>query len=1127
MDTKSIVCCRRQSWGDFSPLSKNRTRGEQSMRKSIALIATVVACFVSMSCGSAIGGDPRTQHSPEAGQILEATGVTGGLIVHLGCGDGKLTAALATSDGYLVHGLDTDAENVTAARQQIHSLDLYGRVSADHFDGRRLPYADNLVNLVVSSDEWKVAREEVLRVLVPGGIAVTLDARLSTLDSFRKPVSPELDEWTHFMHDATGNPVSKDTVVGPPRRLQWIGEPKWDRSHEELASLSAMVSGGGRIFYIMDEGSRASIRLPAKWMLVARDAFNGVVLWKRPIEKWQPHLHAFRSGPPNLALRLVAAGDRVYVTLGIDSAVSALDAATGKTLLTYPGTEGATQILHSDGTLIVLVGDTKIVAVQSDSGKLVWQQDIDPVAYPTVAVCGGKVVYQSPEGVSCLELASGKLLWRAACSMNFGRSNKLPSWGTPALVATEDFAYSADFATLRAFSVADGQQLWSAPTNVYFHARPFVAVIDGIVWTNLTGNTHLSVTGHDCRTGAIRKTIEPPQDMYPSLGHARCYLPKATTRYILSARCGTEFVDVKTGEMRLNHWVRGTCQYGVMPSGGLLYAPPHSCACEMRMKLEGFFALAGESRVEGGELRAEGGELRVDERLERGPAYSQIANGQSAIENSLDWPTYRANPARSGAIETSVSDQLDVAWQADVGGKLSAITIAAGKAFVASVEAHTVHALDAHSGRRMWSYTAGGRVDSPPTICRFVVTPSGGSSEADSDAKSNRKPPKGGTTNSLCLFGSADGWVYCLRADDGELVWRYRVAPEERQVVVHGQLESAWPVHGSVLVLGDEAIVAAGRSSYLDGGIRVCRLQPAHGKMISETVFYSPDPKSHVQPTTAGRPERLPGVKSDILSSDGESVYMRHLKLDFEGGSQTQLGLHLYSPTGFLDDTWWHRSYWLFARQFLLGLGQPSCPGNGWNDWWNLGNVVPSGRIMVYDGDCFYGYGRNMYPGFMGGQWRGGEAYHLFASPRNAADIDPQRLRELVTQMRTRKGRHTDIQYRWTAGVPMTVRAMALAGQTLFIAGPPDIAKPERPGSLTLTNTHQVVAASEGKLGAVLWAMSAADGKQLSEMKLEAMPVWDGMAAAQGRLFLSTLDGKVLCLGGQNKTNRQRVYERR
>ena len=50
-----------------------------------------------------------------AGRILEATGVEGGLIVHLGCGDGELTAALCANDSYIVHGLDRDPENIDPA----------------------------------------------------------------------------------------------------------------------------------------------------------------------------------------------------------------------------------------------------------------------------------------------------------------------------------------------------------------------------------------------------------------------------------------------------------------------------------------------------------------------------------------------------------------------------------------------------------------------------------------------------------------------------------------------------------------------------------------------------------------------------------------------------------------------------------------------------------------------------------------------------------------------------------------------------------------------------------------------------------------------------------------------------
>ena len=45
--------------------------------------------------------------------------------------------------------------------------------------------------------------------------------------------------------------------------------------------------------------------------------------------------------------------------------------------------------------------------------------------------------------------------------------------------------------------------------------------------------------------------------------------------------------------------------------------------------------------------------------------------------------------------------------------------------------------------------------------------------------------------------------------------------------------------------------------------------------------------------------------------------------------------------------------------------------------------------------------------------------------------------------------------------------------------------------------------------------MSTRDGGKLAEGKLPAPPVWDGLAAANGRLFVSRTDGVVSCLGAK------------
>jgi hypothetical protein len=102
--------------------------------------------------------------------ILNDLGAARGLVVHVGCGDGRLTAALHADDGWLVQGLATNPEDMAAARKHIQSLGLYGRVSIAPWSSERLPYVDNLVNVVVAESLGKLPMEEVLRVLAPNGV---------------------------------------------------------------------------------------------------------------------------------------------------------------------------------------------------------------------------------------------------------------------------------------------------------------------------------------------------------------------------------------------------------------------------------------------------------------------------------------------------------------------------------------------------------------------------------------------------------------------------------------------------------------------------------------------------------------------------------------------------------------------------------------------------------------------------------------------------------------------------------------------------------------------------------------------------------------------------------------------
>ena len=69
--------------------------------------------------------------------------IQGGLVVHVGCGDGKLTAAIGSKAGYLVQGLDTDPIKVQNARSHLRSLGQQGHVTVREFDGEPVSFTED------------------------------------------------------------------------------------------------------------------------------------------------------------------------------------------------------------------------------------------------------------------------------------------------------------------------------------------------------------------------------------------------------------------------------------------------------------------------------------------------------------------------------------------------------------------------------------------------------------------------------------------------------------------------------------------------------------------------------------------------------------------------------------------------------------------------------------------------------------------------------------------------------------------------------------------------------------------------------------------------------------------------
>ncbi len=1072
------------------------------------LLRSAAFCGLVISCVSLAG--PAGAAGVSAKDVLDATGVTGGLVVQVGCGDGQLTAGLAERPGMLVHALDADAEKVAAARRRLREAGLYGRASAEHWAADRLPHADGLARLVVSADLGSVPLAEVLRVLCPGGVAYVRGA-----DGWAKTVKPrpaEIDEWTHYLHDATNNAVAADDRVGPPRHLQWVAPPKYCRSHEIDSSLSALVTAGGRMFAILDDGliGITDPRLPQNWSLVARDAYSGVLLWKRPMDKWgwrQWKRNALEGKdwtglrgqrlrlPGELARRLVAvgpgkggaAGGSVFVTLSYRAAVTELDPATGEARRELAGTAGTDEIVCDGRRLALRVrGDLAgedaklegdhVVVLDARTGERLWQHDARRIVPLTLAMVGERVVYFDGREVVCLTAGGGKELWRTAPAPKAKRVRR----GGTTLVADESVVLLHRDGKVTGFDTRSGKKLWSAgiPGGPGIANPPDLFLAGGLVWAGKRPE------GRDPRTGEVRRKLELRKTISPG-HHFRCYRSKATENYLLWPKRGVEFLDVGgEGRHSRHDWLRGPCKYGLLPANGLLYCPPHQCFCYPGVKLSGMNAVAAAREDAPGEALP---------RHVRGPAYGSAVG--AAKDAPGDWPTLRHDAARSGTAGCDVPADAAELWRAKLTGRISQPVAAGGRVYVAEIDAHRLRCLDAADGSGVWDHTAGGRIDSPPTV-----------------------------RDGLVVFGSHDGWVTCLRADDGRTVWRFRGGPRERRIVSYGQVASAWPVHGSVLVLpapggeGQLAYFAAGRSSYLDGGIHLHALDLATGRPRYHARLDGPHPDIRED---EGRPFDMEGTLADVLVSDGEHLYMYQRVFDrklaeVEAPRVTRMGdrrvgRHLFATAGLLDGTWWNRTFWMYSER--------------WPGFYIANQAPKAGQILCFDDETTYGvkcYTRRNRHSPM--HFPGTDGYLLFADDNDTEPAlydgkgEPKPIRWLpklnpaIRHTLTMKAVDFDkgIGFtrtkpaKWQRAVGVRMRALVLAGETLFAAGPPDVLDENDP-----------LAAFEGRKGARLLAFRAADGEKITERPLKALPVFDGLVAANGKLLLACTNGELICLGAK------------
>jgi outer membrane protein assembly factor BamB len=197
---------------------------------------------------------------------------------------------------------------------------------------------------------------------------------------------------------------------------------------------------------------------------------------------------------------------------------------------------------------------------------------------------------------------------------------------------------------------------------------------------------------------------------------------------------------------------------------------------------------------------------------------SVIAADSSA--RGAGWPMYRGDANRSGYTPEKLPAKLALKWVyksahppvpawPDEPRMPSRITFDRAYHVVSNGENLyfgssadcKVYALQAATGRERWSFFTGGPVRFAPALWKDRL-----------------------------LVASDDGYLYCLSAKDGKLIWKKRGGPSGRMILGNERMISKWPARGGPVVVGD--IVYFGAGIWPNDGIYIYALQAASGKVL-------------------------------------------------------------------------------------------------------------------------------------------------------------------------------------------------------------------------------------------------------------------------------------------------------
>ncbi len=1081
----------------------------------------LLACACLLAPIGAAAAEPD-QDGLLAAHLLDLSGRHAGLCSLPRAGAGALALALAGHAGLLVHALAPELRNVDDLRQRADAAGFLGRsLYIDQGDAAHDPLADWCADLVVVADAADADLEalsapEALRTLSPyRGMLVVgrakalgpglsrerLAAWAAKLDLAEARVVADDqglwavararplaggDDWGHWTHGPDLNRVSTDTVLKWPVLPQWLGLPYHAESRVDIN-----VIAGGRRFHARNTMANNGYEGEGRRKLTAQSAYNGAVLWRRDL----PDTFGI------VGSLMVATPEALYLKDGNGALV--LDAETGAergriAFSDDPGLE-CKWLLFADGVLVAVLGPAPqiekgkglsrtlddsgrgadpVAARQSwflgyDSGTLLaaadasartplWKRAAASIDPSKTGIAGGRVfAYEDDARAICLDLRTGAERWTTAAPIAKPHGGKVGYDITfiltfrPDALITPDVYFINSFSHFQvmSFAASDGALLCQPSRG-----RTNPAQEAGGPWSNLTpGLVKYPVAmegGILGRDAVLRdpRTLKPLHGLKDELTYAGCG-PFTVSPNVISGTCGVSY-DRLTQHRIMDSLTKSGCENPSLIADGL--ALKFASGCVGCTEWSGTIAecSAGQFPLHQSAATAD----RLVHGQGRPPASAEKAD--PAV-----WPSYRADESRRGSSSATLPDHAGMLWSyvpnppckrpTDVSGDpdpRSTAAVCVGDRILFGTAEGCVRCRDRRSGGALWSYPTGGRVASSPTVEQGLV-----------------------------YAGSGDGYAYCLDLAEGRLVWRYRIAPKERRIMVYGRLMSAWPALPSVLVHDGVAYAAAGLIGAYSG-TSLCALDARTGEPKWERADLGIVPGSN-----ANR-----GYNADGQMAWGRGRLWLHggdggvVAIDPATGSPTALG-KLLAPS-------WNRPQ-------KDGLYEVLCFSRGQD----IG--VVGDRLLVLGGI-------QTFTSFLFDQERNSAA--IFPLADDGTVLPPNKL--VDDKLPVWDGNAAVV----TGGKNVSLEL--LAPDALAIAPAKDKPRPGRriptAGNLTYPTrcralaANAVVVASMSGPGWLLEAFARDGGQLLWKVALPGEPAYNGVAISRGgEVVASLLDGRVVAVG--------------